>query len=397
MNLESYFVQLEAGLRHKLAEKETARRRFVYEIGRIGSRLFDKNFATAWTTIFVPFEILNSMGVASIFVEFVGGVLSGAGMAGQYLQRAEAAGYSTDSCSYHRAIIGAALEGMLPEPDVLIGATYPCDGGVKALSRIGEICHKELFVLNIPHETGSVDYLVDQYRKMIAHLEEKTGRSLDYERLRESIRLDNEARGYLLEALQLCKNSPAPSNSNDWKNFIIYALLSGTAEGVKVARAYRDEFREQVAHNTGALPQEKYRLLWIQNRVQFPTRFLEILEQKFGANVVIDEFSHVYWDEMDETDPLRSLALRQITHPLVGPVANRLRTLVELAREYRVHGAVNPAHWGCRQSGGARFMIQQALSKVKVPVIHLDVDCVDERNFAEGQVMTRLEAFMEML
>jgi benzoyl-CoA reductase/2-hydroxyglutaryl-CoA dehydratase subunit BcrC/BadD/HgdB len=34
---------------------------------------------------------------------------------------------------------------------------------------------------------------------------------------------------------------------------------------------------------------------------------------------------------------------------------------------------------------------------VNVPVIHLDVDCVDERNFSEGQLLTRLEAFMEML
>jgi benzoyl-CoA reductase/2-hydroxyglutaryl-CoA dehydratase subunit BcrC/BadD/HgdB len=30
-------------------------------------------------------------------------------------------------------------------------------------------------------------------------------------------------------------------------------------------------------------------------------------------------------------------------------------------------------------------------------VVNLEVDCVDTRNFAEGQLRTRLEAFMEML
>ena len=32
-----------------------------------------------------------------------------------------------------------------------------------------------------------------------------------------------------------------------------------------------------------------------------------------------------------------------------------------------------------------------------VPVLNLEVDCVDKRNFAEGQLRTRLEAFIEML
>ena len=37
------------------------------------------------------------------------------------------------------------------------------------------------------------------------------------------------------------------------------------------------------------------------------------------------------------------------------------------------------------------------LKDVGVPVLNLEVDCVDERNFAAGQVRTRIEAFMEML
>jgi benzoyl-CoA reductase/2-hydroxyglutaryl-CoA dehydratase subunit BcrC/BadD/HgdB len=37
------------------------------------------------------------------------------------------------------------------------------------------------------------------------------------------------------------------------------------------------------------------------------------------------------------------------------------------------------------------------LNDVGVPVLNLEVDCVDERNFAAGQVRTRIEAFMEML
>jgi benzoyl-CoA reductase/2-hydroxyglutaryl-CoA dehydratase subunit BcrC/BadD/HgdB len=68
-----------------------------------------------------------------------------------------------------------------------------------------------------------------------------------------------------------------------------------------------------------------------------------------------------------------------------------------MARDYRIDGAINPCHWGCRQGTGARGMIAEGLRSIGVPVLNLEVDCVDPRNFSEGQLRTRLEAFVEML
>ncbi len=397
--LKKYFEQLETGLKNKLESKVTARRKFVYEIARIGSRIFDNDWSIAWTTVFVPYEILNSMSVSGMFVEFFGAMLAGTGMSSKYLDLSESKGFSTDSCSYHRTIIGAAMDGLLPEPDVLIGASIPCNGGVKALKRIGEIFNKEVFILNIPIEVtpDAVDYLTDQYREMIKYVENETGRKLDYDKLKKTIKYNNQAREYLLEVNNFCKNVPCPANSNDLKNFIIYILLQGTEEGVEVAKLFRDEFKFRIENGLTGLSEEKFRLMWIQNRIQFKTDILDILEEKFGANIVIDELNHIWWEPMDESQPLRSLANRMITHPIVGPAERRLEVITQLAQEYKIDGAVNPAHWGCRQSAGARVLFKDALQKIGIPLIHLDVDCVDQRNYAPEQIMTRLEAFLEML
>lgn len=398
--LETYFSELEAALGQKLEIKTTARRRLIYEIARIGGRMFSPDWKSAWTTVFVPFEILNAMGVAGNFIEFVGAMLSGTGMSGPYLEKAEATGLSTDGCSYHRTIIGAAIDGFLPEPDLLIGSSFPCDGGLKALCHVGDIYNKEVFIINTPFENSpeAIKYLAGQYRDMITFITNQTGRTLDHELLRASIHNNNIARGYIAEAMDLCKNVPCPATSDDLKNFIIYVLLGGSEAVIEVSRTYRDEFRHRVGNNIPGLPGEKFRLLWIQNRIQFPNNLIKMLEDRFKANIVIDELNHLYWDPLDEDeDPLMALARRQVSHPLVGPAERRLETLVELARDYRVDGAINPAHWGCRQSSGARLLFNNALQTVGVPVLHLDVDCVDERNFSEGQIITRLEAFMEML
>jgi len=397
--LKQYFFQLESALKNKIDSKLTARRKFIYEIARIGSRIFDDNWSIGWTTVFVLYEILNSMNVSGMFVEFFGAMLSGAGISRKYFEIAESKGYSTDSCSYHRTIIGAAMDGLLPEPDILIGASIPCNGGVKALKRIGEVFNKEVFILNIPIEVTpkSIDNLTEQYKKMIDYIEENTGRKLNYQKLKQTIEYNNQAREYLVELNELCKNVPSPSKSNDLKNFIMFILLLGTKEGVEVAKLYQDEFQDRINNESYGLPNEKYRLLWIQNRIQFKTDLIDILEENYGANIVIDELNHIWWDPLDESDPLKSLAYRMITHPLVGPIERRLKVLAQLAKEFKVNGAINPAHWGCRQSSGARVLFKEALQKVGVPLIHLDVDCIDERNFTHGQILTRLEAFMEML
>jgi benzoyl-CoA reductase/2-hydroxyglutaryl-CoA dehydratase subunit BcrC/BadD/HgdB len=397
--LKNYFSQLETALKGKLENKFTPRRKFIYEIARIGSRIFDNNWAIGWTTVFVPYEILNSMNISGMFIEFFGAMLAGAGISRKYFELAESKGYSTDGCSYHRTIIGAAMDGLIPEPDVLIGASIPCNGGVKAIKRIGEIFNKEVFILNIPIKVNSdnIDFLVEQYEQMIDYIEEQTGHTLNHQKLKQSIKYNNEAREYLIEINELCKNVPSPSISNDLKNFIIFILLLGTKEGVEVAKSYRDEFQQRIDYKNYGLPEEKYRLLWIQNRIQFKTDLIQILQDRYGANVVIDELNHVWWDPLDEDDPIRSLAYRMITHPIVGPVERRLKVLAQLAKEFKIDGAINPAHWGCRQSGGARVLFKHALQEVDVPLIHLDVDCVDERNYSQGQILTRLEAFMEML
>jgi benzoyl-CoA reductase/2-hydroxyglutaryl-CoA dehydratase subunit BcrC/BadD/HgdB len=397
--LKQYFFQLEDALKTKLDTKVTARRKFIYEIARIGSRIFDENWSIGWTTVFVPYEILNSMNVSGMFIEFFGAMLSGAGISRKYFELAESKGYSTDSCSYHRTIIGAAMDGLIPEPEVLIGASIPCNGGVKALKRIGEMFNKEVFILNIPIEVtpDAIDYLAEQYEKMVEYIEAETGRKLDNNKLKQTIKYNNQAREYLVEIEELCKHVPSPANSDDLKNFIIFVLLSGTKEGVEVAKTFRDEFQHRIDNGIFGLPEEKHRLLWIQNRIQFKTDLIEALEENYGANVVIDELNHIWWDPLDESDPIRSLAKRMMTHPIVGPVDRRLKTIVNLAKEYKIDGAINPAHWGCRQSAGARVLFKDALQKVGVPLIHLDVDCVDERNYSHGQILTRLEAFMEML
>jgi benzoyl-CoA reductase/2-hydroxyglutaryl-CoA dehydratase subunit BcrC/BadD/HgdB len=122
-----------------------------------------------------------------------------------------------------------------------------------------------------------------------------------------------------------------------------------------------------------------------------------MLEDNYRASVVVEELNDIYWEAIDPDDPFPGIARRLISFPFNGAVERRLSHIKKLAQAYQIDGAINPCHWGCRQSTGARGLITRALKELGIPVINLEVDCGDSRNFAEGQMRTRLEAFMELL
>jgi benzoyl-CoA reductase/2-hydroxyglutaryl-CoA dehydratase subunit BcrC/BadD/HgdB len=398
-----YFQRLASRIDAKIKntpDKPNARRKFALEIAKLGTRLYSGEHRVAWCGVVAPFDMLSAMNVTSCFVEFVGAMLAATGNVGMFLEESEHAGFAADTCGYHRAVIGAALKGLMPVPDVMIATTCQCSGGLAAMENLARTFNKELFVLDVPTSDTpeSVRYLANQYKDMFRFISSCTGESLDEDRLREAIEKSNRARDLMVEVYRLAQHVPSPANGQSLANFgIVMALFLGTDAGIEIAQAYRDEFEEMIQNGESGVPEEQVRLLWLQNRIQFKHPLIKMLEQEYKASIVIDELNDITWEAIDPADPYTGIAKRTITIPLNGEITRRLDHVRHLSTAYKVDGAVNPCHWGCRQGTGARGLIQAGLKELGIPVVNLEVDCVDTRNFAEGQLRTRLEAFMEML
>jgi len=398
-----YFQNLESGIAARIkqeADRPNARKKYALEVARLGTRLYEGTHSVAWCGIVAPFDLLNAMGLTSCFVEFVGAMLASTGAVEAFLEEAEQAGYATDACGYHRSVIGAAQQGVMPVPDVLVATTVPCTGGLAVMENLARRFNKPLFVLNVPQQDDdeAVDYLAAQMRAMVDFITRHTGKTLDKDRLARAVELSNQAREIMGEVYRLARRVPSPNNGRLLNNFgIVMPLFFGTEAAVDIARAYRREFAERIESGQPGVPGEQLRLLWIQNRIQFKNPVVEMLEKDYRANIVADELNSVTWGPIDPGDPLRGMARRSISIPFNGEVNRRIRHLQQMAKDFRLHGAINPCHWGCRQGTGARGLIAAGLKEIGVPVLNLEVDCVDTRNFAEGQLRTRLEAFLEML
>ena len=399
--IKSYFDNMVDGIEKSLASGDaSARKRYALSVARLGSRLYSGKDKVAWCGVTAPFDLLNSMGVTSCFVEFIGAMLAGMGAADPLLGKIEDAGYGPDTCAYHRAVIAAAKDGMMPVPDFLVATSAPCTGGLAVMETLAREFSRDLFVLHIPQtdDPDSVSYLADQLRELTDFVAFHTKVPFDMEKLRAASVLTNQARKLMVDAYRLAAAKPSPVAGKTLNNFgVVVALLLGTQEAVDVCKAFRDDFAQKVAEGVGGVPGEKLRLLWIQNRIQFKNDIVDYLENEWGAVVVADELNAVTFGPIDPDDPFPGIARRSISIPLNGSVDRRMDNLLAMCRDYAIDGAINPCHWGCRQGTGASAMIATGLKAAGVPVLNMDVDCIDRRNFAPGQIKTRLEAFIEML
>jgi benzoyl-CoA reductase/2-hydroxyglutaryl-CoA dehydratase subunit BcrC/BadD/HgdB len=101
--------------------------------------------------------------------------------------------------------------------------------------------------------------------------------------------------------------------------------------------------------------------------------------------------------QQDE-DPVRDMALRStMRRGYAGGIGERIDITVEVAREYSIDGVILSYNPSCRLFYILQPALKNALDRAGIPTLALECDMADERTYSEGQVKTRLDAFMERL
>src|SRR3990172_7469199 len=286
----------------------------------------------------------------------------------KYLEIAEGMGLSPDTCSYDRVGTGLMVAkegryGPLPPPDLIIGWASVCDTHAKYWEIVSDYFGGVPFFpfdLTYPqHDEHLPDYAMEyagsQVRSALEFIAEHTGKKLDWDRFRETVRTGIEAITYYFEnvsELRTAVPSPWSTIQAMGDTFFIVAFL-GRPEAKQYFELVAKEVKFRVKHKIGINPNEKYRLFYTDIPPWFSVGLLREFHER-GGTLAVECYPTTYWlgvlfdkynklqpyYDLDPARPERAMAYR-LTN--TGSLRNQDHTMdsyLAATEKYKIDGAV---------------------------------------------------------
>ncbi|MFH1154130.1 MAG: 2-hydroxyacyl-CoA dehydratase family protein [Pseudomonadota bacterium] len=366
----------------------------------------------AWITSGGPVEPLIAMDIIPVYPENHAAMIGASKMGTDLCETAEAMGYPQDLCSYARADIACATVnggpiGGLPRPDMLVCCNNICGTVLKWYEVQARYFDVPLFILDTPvcHTGFSPEaqrYVRRQFDEYITFLEAICKKPMDMDRLAQVGKLSIQGQRLWQAVLDTTMHRPAPMSAFDaFFHLALIVTLRGTQTVVDYYQKLLDEMNQRIRDGISAVPKEKIRLLWDNLPVWYRTKWLSDTFAEHGACLVADTYTSAWCGSLrylDESRFFESMVQGYSTIYLNIGVDAMAEQVIAMVEKYSVDGLVMHSNRSCKPYSFGQYDIRRIVQeRCSLPVLVIEADMTDARNFSEAQIQTRIEAFMELI
>ena len=250
------------------------------------------------------------------------------------------------------------------------------------------------FAIDVPHSDSeeAETYLTGQLWEMIRELEQVTGKKFDQDRLSETIRRENESKRLYAAFVKEANRRWYPNTLTTLMALLYPTHLSiGSEEALRLFRILKEDVEKY--------PPKECSPDHVGSSHPYYQKTLRHYFKPVGSELYqpIYDFGMDYMEEMDERDPVAAVARKMLRNIYNGDFRRKTEMLTSMANRYTYNGVIHYCHWGCKQASGGVMLLREAMAEKHFPMLILDGDALDRRNDQDGQIRTRLEAFLEMM
>lgn len=371
-----------------------------------------------WIAIIVPIELLKGFDIVIAVPENHSAMCAARGVGAIQAEKAEHNGYSMDLCSYARIDLGTWFgkgEGSpshgMPKPDLLISNNNNCSLLVKWF----DVYRRELqiphFTLDVPfcyepQKEKDLNYIIAQFGDLISLIEKNTGQTWDECKVREAVRLSDEANTHWKRFLNLAAGHPAGMTAFD--SFVHMApyitSYRGTRELVDHCKLLADEGEELANANDFPVANEKHRLLWDNIAPWHQLRKMSTRLAELHANVICATYTSCMGTVEGQVDqyryrhdnPLYDLA--RIQNFSVCPYGLELRyqAMCQQIERFNITGVIFSSNRSCKVYSVMQMDLKRKIEKrYDIPAVMIEVDHADPRQYNEEKEFMKVEAMLE--
>ncbi len=374
------------------------------------------NRKVAWCSNGIPSEILEAMDINAVYLENYATVCAAKRLSSGFCRAGERAGFSQDVCGYARILMGYLLGGEeapeapyggVAKPDFLVVNSYSCDSRMGWFATMGRTLNLPVYVLDAPYqpqggctEDVNVIYSESQLEDFVAFIEEQTGTKLDRDKLREKLDLARRSHDIQVDIFEMRKAIPSPMGAGDAYTIVWPGMyLTGTKECDEFYQRLHSEVSERIEKKIGIVPEEKFRLLWSGLPFWYNMALLNYFEE-FGGVVAIENAYFRYQKSLpsQHKDPIKDMAISStMRRPYADDIEQRAEITLDIVRDYHVDGVILAFNPSCRLMYVLQPELKNVLDRHEIPNLSIECDMADERTYSEGQIKTRLDAFIERM
>ena len=346
--------------------------------------------------VFVPEEIVLAAG--AILVGLCAGAQFSVPLAEDILPR--------NTCALIKSSFGFKLGRICPyvQTSHLIVGETTCDGKKKMFEILGK--YQPVYVMEVPNKKTQLSRALwlGEVKSFKQVIEKLTGDEITADRLAQATKLVNDRRRALQRLYSARKAAPVPISGKDALLVTQVAFYDDVARCIQQVNALCDEVESRITDGDGVFPADTRRILITGSPMAIPNWKLHHILETAGAVVVCEETctGTRYFDnlvpECDGTveEQLENIAARylKINCACFTPNDERLSDIVRLAKEYNVDGVVHYNLQFCHLYANEAVKVEETLAEAGIPLLRIESDYSNED---EGQIRTRVEAFLEMI
>ncbi|MFO7928184.1 MAG: 2-hydroxyacyl-CoA dehydratase family protein [Candidatus Humimicrobiaceae bacterium] len=294
-------------------------------------------------------------------------------------------------CPYLKSIWENLLAGETDFKGIVF--TNSCDGMRRLFDTVNKYSSLPTFMLDIPKNknTDAIDYFKYNLKKMASFLDSIGGSQVTTKRLQESIKVLNHKRENLKKLSNMYRNSIISIAS--YNEILKISANSSPHVFVKELESYIKAVDKRKTKN------RKPNILLIGNFIN-EDRLWKLFSGLETTISYQDTCSaNRYFEGLVETgsNPLGSIAKRYINKPSCMRIANLGDKLTEVKENINIYGIDGIIYISLKFCDNTLYfypLLKEELKELGKPSLYLEIEY---NNFSEGQVKTRIQAFLEMI
>lgn len=288
--------------------------------------------------------------------------------------------------------------------DLIVGETT-CDGKKKMYEMLAELKGMHVIHLpNIPDKKRSLEAWREEIVRFKEALEEKFHVEITDEKLREAIKVQNIERSQMAQLYELGKLNPPAATGLQMRSVLVSEyFMMDKQEKIRKTERMLQLMRENWAAGKGPYAPDARPLRILVSGAGLDGvvgKTLAVIEE-LGAAIVCYEGCCGIMNmrrPVDESaeDPITAIADKYLEVPcaVMSPNHSRFEQLKDTLDEWQIDGVISITVHACNPFDIEAKAIGDICAEKGVPFLHVRTDYSPGD---EGQIRTRLEAFIEML